>query len=121
MAAVTAAVLTGCAAQQTGAVQDTVHALYAAAAAGDGAAACALLTPEAARSLASADSGCPEEIVSLGLDGGEIESTEVWSGAAQVRLDRDTVFLTEFPQGWLVHAAGCTPRPGLPYACEVEG
>jgi hypothetical protein len=33
----------------------------------------------------------------------------------------DTVFLAEFPDGWKVVAAACTPRDRLPYDCQVEG
>jgi hypothetical protein len=38
-----------------------------------------------------------------------------------VVLERDTVFLSRFPTGWKVTAAGCVPRPGRPYQCAVKG
>ena len=35
--------------------------------------------------------------------------------------DTDPWFLSRFAGRWLVVAAACTPRPELPYDCEVEG
>ena len=31
------------------------------------------------------------------------------------------LFLSQFPDGWKVVAAGCIPQPGRPYQCTVEG
>ena len=38
-----------------------------------------------------------------------------------MRLDKDTLFLARFDQGWRVTAAGCTPHGDLPYDCTVKG
>jgi hypothetical protein len=64
---------------------------------------------------------CSDAVEQLGLDGGEVTSVKVWGGDAQVRMDGDTVFLTETTSGWRVTAAGCTSQGDAPYDCEVEG
>ena len=44
------------------------------------------------------------------------------SGDAIVRWGAETMFLARFDNGWLVTAAGCTPRgKDLPYDCSIEG
>ena len=83
---------------------------------------CALLTRAALAAVeADASAPCADAIEQLPLPGGAVEAVEVWGGQAQVRLDGDTVFLTETPSGWRVTAAACEPRGELPYDCEVEG
>ena len=64
---------------------------------------------------------CTDAVQQLSLDGGAVTSVEVWGGDAQVRMDGDTLFLTETRAGWRVAAAGCTSRGDAPYDCEVEG
>ncbi|PZG36204.1 hypothetical protein C1I98_27070 [Spongiactinospora gelatinilytica] len=88
---------------------------------GQGAAACALLAPEAAESLAEEEGGCASAVLRLGLPGeGTVRQVSVWGDEAQVRLTTDTVFLHRFAEGWLVRGAGCRPDPPGPYDCEVE-
>ncbi|MFI0417244.1 hypothetical protein [Spongiactinospora sp. 9N601] len=88
---------------------------------GQGAAACALLAPEAAESLAEEEGGCASAVLRLGLPGGgTVRQVSVWGDEAQVRLTTDTVFLHRFARGWLVRGAGCRPDPPGPYDCEVE-
>ncbi len=86
----------------------------------DGNAACAMLTDDARRSTETFGRSCAAELATL-PDPGAVEQVEVWSDAAQVRFDGDTLFLLHFPDGWRVSAAGCTPREGAPYDCEVQG
>lgn len=85
----------------------------------DGASACALLVPEARNNL-EATKACDQALLELDLPGGAIRSVEVWSGEAQVRVAQDTLFLSRFPTGWRVSAAGCQKRTGQPYDCDVE-
>ncbi len=88
---------------------------------GDPEARCDLLTPKARDRLERSGGSCGEQLGSLPLEGGEVESVEVWGGDAQVRLGGDTVFLTRTSAGWKVAAAACTPTAEGPYDCEVEG
>ena len=81
---------------------------------------CDLLTPKARERL-ERSGPCGEQLADLPLEGGEVESVEVWGGDAQVRLSGDTVFLTRTSTGWKVAAAACTPTAAGPYDCEVEG
>ncbi|MFB9831075.1 hypothetical protein ACFFNX_02595 [Actinoallomurus acaciae] len=82
--------------------------------------ACADLAPQAARSLATSDSSCADEIGKLKLSGGTIRTVRVWGERAQVLLSRDTVFLTRLREGWKVAAAGCRRQAEGPYDCDVE-
>src|SRR4051812_2313516 len=69
--------------------------------------ACALLAPEAQNNLESNGDPCAKALEELDLSGGRVRSSVVWSRQAQVRLTQDTVFLSEFPTGWKLTAAGC--------------
>ena len=94
----------------------------AAAAAGDAARLCQLLTPAAAESAATGDETCEQAVGDLDLPGGgPVGAVQVWSDEAQVRAGADTLFLVRLTGGWRVHAAGCTPRDGRPYDCDLEG
>jgi hypothetical protein len=87
----------------------------------DASARCDLLLPTAREQLEQDEqSSCVDAINSLPLDGGEVTGVEVWGGDAQVRLGRDTVFLSKTSSGWRVAAAACTPRHERPYDCQVE-
>ena len=87
---------------------------------GDPESRCDLLTPKARERL-ERSGPCAEQLGNLPLEGGQVESVEVWGGDAQVRLRGDTVFLTRTSAGWKVAAAACTPTAEGPYDCEVEG
>jgi len=83
---------------------------------------CDLLAPATLAAFAKDRSAtCAEAVQDLPLEGGSVESVEVWGGNAQVRLTGDTVFLTETPAGWRITSAACTPRVEAPYDCEVDG
>jgi hypothetical protein len=45
----------------------------------------------------------------------------VFDKAGEVRFAGDTTFLTRSDGGWLVVAAGCTPRAPYPYDCTISG
>ncbi|MFG3442966.1 hypothetical protein ACGF0J_37480 [Nonomuraea sp. NPDC047897] len=83
-------------------------------------AACALLAPRTAERLPDPGQTCAEALRAVGLGaGGPVTGVQVWGDEAQVRLAGDTMFLHRFGDGWRVKAAGCKPRGGLPYDCEV--
>ena len=54
-------------------------------------------------------------------DAGSVREVKVYGKDAVAYLERDTVFLARFDDGWRVTAAGCTPNSGRPYDCDVEG
>jgi hypothetical protein len=101
----------------------TVTRLLDAVEQGDGAAACEELTDSAeARLATSRGVPCEEAIRELELQPGRVRSATVSITAAQVDLvEGGSFFLDETSQGWKVSAAGCQPRPGQPYDCELEG
>ena len=87
----------------------------------DASARCDLLLPTAREQLEQdAQSSCADAITDLPLDGGDVAGVEVRGGDAQVRVGRDTVFLSKTPGGWRIAAAACTPRTERPYDCEVS-
>jgi hypothetical protein len=89
---------------------------------GDAEARCDLLAPATRAAFEQSESApCGEAIGDLPLQGGDVESVEIWGGAAQVRLAGDTVFLTETSAGWRITAAACRPQAEAPYDCEVDG
>ncbi len=118
--------LAGCGAPQgvTGAATDAAQRMLAAAAAGDGAAACALLAPDTVSELEdSAGTPCEQAIGDAGLPApGPVRSADVYGQRAIVVTDADTLFLGAFEGGWRVVAAGCSPRgDDRPYDCELTG
>src|SRR5215204_6092991 len=115
---VLAAGLSGCGSAQEPAVQRVATAFEDPA--GDPGARCDLLAPKALEALEQDQSEpCDEAIQQLPLGGGDVKSVEVWGGDAQVRMDGDTLFLTETNAGWRVTAAACQPNGEAPYDCEV--
>ncbi|MGC0330673.1 hypothetical protein RKD23_003663 [Streptomyces sp. SAI-170] len=89
----------------------------------DGPRACAALAPETRQELEqSAESPCPEALLQEDLTyDGRVRSVQVYGQQARVVLDTDTLFLSRFPTGWRITAAGCEPRPQRPYQCQVKG
>ncbi|WP_062433166.1 hypothetical protein [Herbidospora daliensis] len=110
--------VSACAAGGVPAVEEATGRFFAAVAAGQGAAACALLTDAAAASLPEP---CATSILDAGLRGGPAQEVAVWGSEAQVRLPQDTVFLHRGAGGWRVRGAGCRPDGERPYDCEVSG
>ncbi len=123
-------VLTGCGSlsdRESAAVAVT-EAFLQAVTDGDGAAACAAMTPAAvARLEDSSGEPCADAVVDEDLPNpGPPGDTAVYGQWARVRLGSpdkggDAVFLAMFPGGWRVDAAGCEPRGDRPYDCAVDG
>ncbi len=112
--------LTGCSGASDAEATDVALAFEDAS--GDPRMRCDLLAPGTRAVFESeAAARCAEAIGNVPLPGGEVTAVEVWGGDAQIRLGRETVFLTETDEGWRVTAAGCEPRGAAPYDCEVQG
>jgi cell division septation protein DedD len=115
-----AILLTGCASAQQPAVERVASTFEDPS--GDSGQRCDLLAPATRTALEESESSpCAEAIEDVPLEGGSVESVEIWGGNAQVELTGDTVFLTETTTGWRITSAACTPRAEAPYDCEVEG
>ncbi|MGW3152172.1 MULTISPECIES: hypothetical protein [Streptomyces] len=89
----------------------------------DGTRACAALAPQTRQELEqSAKAPCAEALPGEQLTyGGLVREVQVYGQQAQVVLTTDTLFLSVFPSGWKVTAAGCAPRPQQPYQCQIKG
>jgi hypothetical protein len=111
--------LTGCSSAQRADVEQVATTF--ADTSGDPETRCDLLLQATLDSLEKSESApCSDAIAQLPLDGGDVQSVEVWGRDAQVRLSGDTLFLTETHAGWRVAAAACRPQRDAPYECEVE-
>jgi hypothetical protein len=113
-------ILTGCGGSgATDAATRAATAFQSAVQSGSFDEACALLSPEARRSL---DDDCEKA-----LKEAEIEEatgtprTEVHGQNGLVRWPDEAVFVSRFPGGWRVIAAGCRHRDDRPYDCSVSG
>jgi hypothetical protein len=134
-AVVALATVSACASGEADQAVDVAAEFHAAVASHSGAGACALLAPETRSELEqSAQRSCDRAVLAESIPGvGQVADSKLFGGKAQVRFagtrdggaDRaaiaDTVFLAEFPDGWKVVAAACTPRDRLPYDCQVKG
>lgn len=119
------ALATGCASAgpELAQVGSAAQLFHAALAGSEPQAACELLAPGTLKGLEeSAGASCPKALADAGLpDATTVTTTDVYGTNARVVLEGDTVFLARFGTQWKVTAAGCTPRPGLPYDCVVKG
>jgi hypothetical protein len=114
--------LAGCSSTQEGEVEQVAERLHAAVRADDGAAACEFLSEEAQEELQDSGDSCEVAILEAGLSpNGKVEKVSVYDTSGQVRYDDDVVFLSEFPDGWKVIAAGCEKQAAAPYDCTVQG
>ncbi|MEU8984383.1 hypothetical protein [Streptomyces sp. NPDC048309] len=89
----------------------------------DGTRACAALAPETRQELEeSAKMACAKALFEEQLShAGAVRGVQVYGQQARVVLNTDTLFLSAFPAGWKITAAGCVPRPHQPYQCQVKG
>lgn len=84
---------------------------------------CAALAPETRREVEESEKkACAEAISAVELPaGGPVRDVDVHGRQARAVMASDTLFLSRFPDGWKIVAAGCEPRPGRPYQCSVKG
>ena len=85
--------------------------------------ACGYLAPQTKSDLeSSAGKSCPTALTEEDLpSAGPVKDSETFGTMAQVRFSADTLFLARFKSGWKVMAAGCSPKPGQPYDCRLQG
>jgi hypothetical protein len=105
-----------------GAVTDRFFAAFEA---GDGAQACAQLSPNTRTALEQQEQKrCEEAITDLQLERGAVTGVQVYLLNAKVDLSNgEAAFLDEGQLGWRLSAAGCTPQrkpADRPYDCELE-
>jgi hypothetical protein len=103
--------------------QTTAQQFTRAVSEGNHAQACSLLAPETKAQLEqAAGQPCRAAIAEEKLDAADgFEEIATFGTMAQARFAGDTVFMTKFPRGWRVLAAGCSPVPGGPYDCRLQG
>jgi hypothetical protein len=103
--------------------RSAVEAFYAAYAAKDGAGACRQLSEDASSALETSEKEpCERAVLSVELKRAPIARTSVWVTSAEVKLaNGGAVFLDEIGGRWRIGAAGCSPLPGQPYDCDLEG
>lgn len=92
-------------------------------AAGDHGAACRMLAPETIGQLEQDEHRtCARVLGTQELPPtGAVRTTEVYGRQAMLRFEGDTLFLSQFGDGWKVVAAGCSPRGEQPYQCVLKG
>jgi hypothetical protein len=122
--AIAALSMGGCSSSQTDDVSAAAEGFYAEVASRDGPGACALLSAATRTELEqSAGKACGEAVLEESIpDPDQVEPARVYGTMAIVSAGADTMFLSRFPEGWLVIAVGCdlTDRADR-YDCSVEG
>lgn len=90
---------------------------------GDRTAMCAALAPNTRSEIEDAEKkACADAIGAQDLPaGGAVRAVDVYGRQARATLASDTLFLSQFSDGWKIVAAGCRPQPGRPYHCSVKG
>jgi hypothetical protein len=90
--------------------------------AGNGQAACDLLSPAAAQSVAEqAGEPCPQAITGMPLRvSSTVDHVAAFGRSAQAHYADSVVFLSRFDEGWRIFAVGCRPEPNRPYECAVQ-
>ncbi|WP_235967887.1 hypothetical protein [Streptomyces mesophilus] len=90
---------------------------------GDAVAMCRALAPGTRTEVElSGEATCAESVLGEELPyAGAVRTVDVFGRQARVVLQHDTVFLSQFPEGWKVVAAGCRPQHAQPYRCTVKG
>jgi hypothetical protein len=123
LALAAATTLSGCGSGTGSAPRVLASAFAEAITSGDPARACSVLAPSTRSELEqSAGEDCPEALTGERLpDPGALRRVATYGSMAEATFEGDVLFLTEFPSGWRVLAAGCTARPGQPYDCRLQG
>jgi hypothetical protein len=114
--------LAGCGGADPSAPEAAAEAFTRAAGGGDAAAACALLSPAVAEALAGRSGSCAAGVAEEPPPGAaRVVRSERYGQQALVVTEADTIFLSRFPGGWKVIAAGCTAQGGSrPYDCTIS-
>jgi len=117
-------VLAACSSNPSGDVSHAAQDFYAAVAARDGQAICALLS-SGARTEVEQSSGktCAEAVLEENLPKpSHVDPARVYGTMAIVHAQGDTMFLGRFPTGWLVTSVGCqSSHESDRYDCAVAG
>ena len=93
---------------------------------GDGATACAQLSPDTRKALEDDEQKpCREAIGGLHIDPGAPTEIELYLNNAKADLDNgDSAFLSLTAEGWRLSAVGCKPGDGppadAPMDCDLE-
>jgi hypothetical protein len=113
----------GCGSSQGPGAGDAADSFHAAVSAGDGGAACDLLTPAARTELEQSTAKACDAAVLEELEPatGSPGSVSVFGTMAQAKYASETTFLTRFRDGWRVTAAGCIRGKAQVYDCTVAG
>jgi|GEM_PF-902831 len=122
----TVATASGCGTEAEGRAAAAVALRFSQVGQADPGQACSLLSERARTALhGSAGSDCAAGLAALAVPVSSRVLTVTAAGhSAQVRLDRDTVFLGRFANGWQVTAAACkraSADPAVPYECDISG
>ncbi|MFH8487217.1 hypothetical protein [Streptomyces longisporoflavus] len=125
LAAALLAALTGCGGVQEreGAAADAVLRFQESLHGPDTRRGCAQLAPGTRDELEqTTELPCARALSDAGLPtAADVRTVDVYGRQARVVTARDTLFLSSFPGGWKITAAGCTERPEMPYQCLVKG
>ncbi|MFG3018843.1 hypothetical protein ACGFZQ_09870 [Streptomyces sp. NPDC048254] len=125
LAAICAVCLTGCSTlgEREAAASRTALRFEESVQQKDGARACAALAPETRQEVEqSAKKPCAQALFEEQLPQAvSVHGADVYGQQARVVLNGDTLFLSAFPVGWKITAAGCVPRPRRPYQCQIKG
>ena len=115
--------LTGCSPAAEPDVIATAGRFQQLVASKDWSGACELLSESVRTQLvATAARPCGLALPALRLSSGQVGSVQVWGHNAMVTVDDGALFLSWFPSGWRVIAAGCESQgEDLPYQCAVRG
>ncbi|MFF4173330.1 hypothetical protein [Streptomyces sp. NPDC001744] len=86
--------------------------------------ACGLLAPDSREQLEEDGSrSCERALAERKLPRGRtVRSVDVYGRQALLRMDGETLFLSQFDDGWRVTAAGCVPeKDDSPHHCALKG
>jgi hypothetical protein len=118
-----AVALAGCSGTDTAAPAKTAVAFMTAVSSSDGSQACALLSDAVVHALSqNKGTGCAQAVLQEQLPHpAPVIGLQTYGRQAFVVTKTDTLFLSQFPTGWKVIAAGCQPDGDKTYDCAVSG
>jgi hypothetical protein len=118
--------MSGCGGADDAAVRSVATRFLDAVSAGDGAAACELLSPQTRSQLEQTERRqCRAAVTGVKLERAPVARVRVYVQNAIVELaGGEAAFLEQGSEGWRVSAAGCMPHGSKPadhpYDCELE-